>query len=78
MVHVISSIPQQVCLTDATGRQQRLRLEPGEGRSVYGQPPWLIRAEQLQQTQMFFQGWRVQLPSDAGDRVQLLELAEPR
>lgn len=78
MVHVISFIPQQVCLTDATGRQQRLRLEPGEGRSVYGQPPWLIRAEQLQQTQMFFQGWRVQLPADAGDRVQLVELAEPR
>lgn len=74
MVYVVSLASQELCLVDASGRTQRQRLEAGQAQSFYGQPPWLVRSDQLKQTQLYFQGWRVRLPEHAQDSVQLVEL----
>ncbi len=74
MVYVVSPVRQQVCLTDARGEVQVSQLEAGQGRSFYGQPPWQIHSPELQRLEMYFQGWRVRLPAQAQDTVQLVEL----
>lgn len=74
MVYVVSLVNQVLCVVDASGKPQVQRLEVGQSQSFYGQPPWQIVSSQLQQTQLYFQGWRVRLPADALDRIQLVEL----
>lgn len=74
MVHVVSLGDVWVCLTDASGKQQHRRLEAGQAQSFYGPPPWTVRSEQLRQTQLYFQGWKVRLPEQAQDSIQLVEL----
>lgn len=74
MVYVVSQVSQVLCVVDANGKSQVQRLEAGQGQSFYGQPPWQVVSSQLQQTQLYFQGWKVRLPAQAQDRVQLVEL----
>ncbi len=74
MVYVVSQVSQVLCVADATGKPQVQRLEPGQGLSFYGQPPWQVASAQLQQTQLYFQGWKVRLPAQAQNRIQLVEL----
>lgn len=74
MVYAVSQVSQVLCVVDANGRSQVQRLEAGQGQSFYGQPPWQVVSSQLQQTQLYFQGWKVRLPAQAQDRVQLVEL----
>lgn len=74
MVYVVSMGSVSVCLSDGSGKQQRKRLEAGQSHSFYGPPPWVIRSDQLRQTQLYFQGWKVRLPEQAQDRIKLVEL----
>ena len=74
VVYLLSPVRLQVCLTDARGEVQVSHLEAGQGRSFYGQPPWQVHSPELQRLEMYFQGWRVRLPAQAQDAVQLVEL----
>lgn len=73
MVYVVSKVDQVVCLFDASGRQYQQRLQAGQSRSFYGQPPWVVQTTQLRETQLYFQGWKVRLPEGVQDQVQLVE-----
>lgn len=74
MVYVVSLATVSVCLSDGSGKQQRKRLEAGQSHSFYGPPPWVVRSDQLRQTQLYFQGWKVRLPEQAQDSIKLVEL----
>jgi len=74
MVYVVSLGTVSVCLSDGSGKQQRKRLEAGQSHSFYGAPPWVVRSDQLRQTQLYFQGWKVRLPEQAQDSIKLVEL----
>lgn len=74
MVYVLSPVSQLLCVSDATGKLQAKRLEPGQGHSFYGQAPWRLQSSQLAQTQVYFQGWKVPWPAELRDRVDLVEL----
>jgi flagellar basal body L-ring protein FlgH len=74
MVYVVSEVNQVLCVADADGKSQSKRLEAGQAQSYYGRPPWQLMSSALQQTQVYFQGYKVRLPSQAQDRVELVEL----
>jgi hypothetical protein len=74
MVYVVSEVNQVLCVADADGKSQSKRLEAGQAQSYYGRPPWQLMSTALQQTQVYFQGYKVRLPSQAQDRVELVEL----
>jgi cytoskeleton protein RodZ len=74
MVYVVSEVSQVLCVADADGKSQSKRLEAGQAHSYYGRPPWQLMSSALQQTQVYFQGYKVRLPSQAQDRVELVEL----
>ena len=74
MVYVVSEVKQVLCVADADGKSHSKRLEAGQAHSYYGRPPWQLMSTALQQTQVYFQGYKVRLPSQAQDRVELVEL----
>jgi cytoskeleton protein RodZ len=74
MVYVVSEVSQVLCVADADGKSQSKRLEAGQAQSYYGRPPWQLMSSALQQTQVYFQGYKVRFPSQTQDRVELVEL----
>ena len=74
MVYVVSEVNQVLCVADADGKSHSKRLEAGQAHSYYGRPPWQLMSSALQQTHVYFQGYKVRLPSQAQDRVELVEL----
>ena len=72
-VHVVAETPTDVCVVDGNKTATLLHLKAGEGRSVYGGAPWQLSAENLRNTQIFFQGWRINVPAQSSQRVLLVE-----
>jgi hypothetical protein len=64
-VYFVSPVPTDVCVVDGNRQVTMLTLRPGEGRSVYGAPPWQVSGADLAKMQIFFQGSRVVLPEGA-------------
>jgi hypothetical protein len=64
-VYFVSPVPTDVCVVDGNRQVTTLTLRPGEGRSVYGAPPWQVSGADLAKMQIFFQGSRVVLPEGA-------------
>ncbi len=60
-----------VCAVDANRQAILLALRAGEGRSVYGVPPWQISGADPAKVQVFFQGRRIALPEPAPPRFVL-------
>jgi hypothetical protein len=48
-------------------------LRAGESRSVYGAAPWQVTSGGLQKMQIFFQGWKINVPMMVGQKVVLVE-----
>ena len=74
-VYVVASKPVQVCIEDAQHHRTVLTLEAGTGRSVHGNPPWVVASRQLKSVQIYFQGAKVGLPADTDSRIILKEQA---
>ena len=72
-VYFVSPVDTVVCVVDGSKRATTLNLRVGEGRSVYGPPPWQVSGVDLNKVQVFFQGWRVALPDAAAQGVALIE-----
>lgn len=76
MVYLVSGVEQVVCVTDGNGQQQARSFKAGQGLSFYGPPPWQLQSSQWGQTQLYFQGWKVQLPAVAPEVIRLVEWTE--
>ena len=72
-VYLVSAGAADVCVVDGNKQVTRVVLKAGESRSVYGAPPWQMSSANLRQLQIYFQGWRVSLPSDDTQRMSLVE-----
>ena len=74
-VYLVASKAMEICVDDGNRKQTLLTLTPGAGRTVHGQSPWTIATQDLSSVQIYFQGAKVGLPADAGQRVLLTEQA---
>lgn len=72
-VYFVSAVATEVCVVDGNRQATSLALRAGEGRSVYGAPPWQVSGADLAKVQIFFQGWRVAVPDDASQGIALTE-----
>ena len=72
-VHFVSSSNVELCVVDGSKQVTILTLKAGESRSVYGVSPWQVSSSNLNKAQIFFQGWRVTLPSENTQRMTLIE-----
>lgn len=64
-LHLISPRGGSLCVADVSGNAKRIILKPMVGQTFAGKPPYTVRAENLMQVEMYLQGLRVKVPSEA-------------
>ena len=72
-VYLQASKPVQICVEDGQKHKSVVSLEAGTGRSIHGSPPWTVASHELKSVQIYFQGAKVWLPSQADKRIVLNE-----
>ncbi len=74
-VYLVASKAMNICVDDGKRKQTLITLSAGAGRTVHGQSPWTIAAQDLKSIEIYFQGSKVWLPADVGQRILLNEQA---
>lgn len=62
---LISQHGGSLCVADVSGNSKRIILKPMVGQSIAGKPPYTVRSENLMQVEIYLQGLRVKVPTDA-------------
>lgn len=75
MVHIKTLVKQTICVADAQGKQTLVELEPNAAQSFKGASPFIVSAQDLDNVEMFFQGWRVRPANSGQKQVKLVEVA---
>jgi transcriptional regulator with XRE-family HTH domain len=74
-VYLLPNKDVQVCVDDGKRVQTVVNLKAGQGRSIHGSSPWVIGSNQISAVQVYFQGSKVMIPKDVGQRIVLKEQA---
>ena len=74
-VYLLPTKDVQVCVDDGKRVRTVVNLKAGEGRSIHGASPWVIGSNQMTAVQVYFQGSKVMIPKDVGQRIVLKEQA---
>lgn len=74
-VNIKTMVTQSICVADGQGRQSRIDLEPNMAHSFRGVSPFVVSAQDLDNVEMYFQGWRVRPPSPGIKQIKLVETA---
>ena len=72
-VYLQATKPVQLCVDDAKRNRTVLNLAPGSGRSVHGPAPWTISSNALSSVNIYYQGSKLMLPANVGQRIYLAE-----
>ncbi|MEY3654759.1 MAG: hypothetical protein RL739_2929 [Pseudomonadota bacterium] len=74
MVFVQALGDAHLCLRDHGGQVWSVNFKAGQERSFQGVPPWTVQSPSLAQFNVFFQGWKLRLPTDTQQSVSIVEL----
>jgi cytoskeletal protein RodZ len=74
-VSVKTLIKQSICVTDGQGKQTLVDLESNTAYSFKGLSPFIVSAQDLDNVEMFYQGWRVRPPNAGIRQMKLVEVA---
>lgn len=77
VVNIKTLIKQTICVVDSQGRQMLVDLDQNTAHAFKGAPPFAISAQDLDNVEMYFQGWRVRLPNAGIKSLRLIEVAIP-
>jgi len=75
VVNVKTLVKQSICVADGQGKQTLVDLEPNTAHAFKGASPFVISAQDLDNVEMYFQGWRVRSPSPGAKQMKLVEVA---
>lgn len=70
-VYLLSIQAVTLCMKIGDEQINRLTLSPGEGRSIYGKPPFKIYSTDLASLKIYFQGQLIKLPSSDIQQIKL-------
>lgn len=73
---VVSPKGGSLCVIDGSGKSTLMNLKPMVGQAFSGKPPYTVRSADLPKMEMFMQGLRVKVPSDA-DTLKLTPTNQP-
>ena len=74
MIFVQAVGDAHLCLRDHSGQVWSVNFKAGQERSFQGAPPWTVQSPSLAQFNVFFQGWKLRLPTDTTKSVHIVEL----
>ena len=75
-VYIQASRPTLVCVTDASQQVSLVQVQPGEGETVNGTPPFTLQSSDWAPLKVFYQGVRVPL-EEIGAGAGGLQLQSP-
>jgi transcriptional regulator with XRE-family HTH domain len=80
MVYLLSRERQTVCVLDSQNKSFPLDLDAGQSRSIYGKAPFTVISSNLSKFDIYFQGWKVKMPSQETKslRLEATELAQTK
>ena len=73
-VNIKTLIKQTICFIDGGGKQLVIALEANTAHAFKGVAPFTVLGQDLDNVEMFFQGWRVRLPNAGSKQVKLVEV----
>ncbi len=73
-VNIKTLIKQTLCFIDGSGKQFVIALEANTAHAFKGVSPFTVLGQDLDNVEMFFQGWRVRLPNVGSKQVKLVEV----
>jgi hypothetical protein len=73
-VNIKTFIKQTICFIDGGGKQLVIALEANTAHAFKGVSPFTVLGQDLDNVEMFFQGWRVRLPNAGSKQVKLVEV----
>jgi transcriptional regulator with XRE-family HTH domain len=73
-VNIKTLIKQTLCFIDGSGKQLVIALEANTAHAFKGVSPFTVLGQDLDNVEMFFQGWRVRLPNIGSKQVKLVEV----
>ena len=74
-VNIKTLVKQSICVADGQGRQTLVDLEPNTAHSFRGVSPFVVSAQDLDNVEMYYQGWRVRPPNAGVKQMKLVETA---
>jgi transcriptional regulator with XRE-family HTH domain len=74
-VHIKTLVKQSICFVDGQGKQSVLDFEPNTAQTFKGVSPFIVSAQDLDNVEMYYQGWRVRPPSSGLKQLKLIEAA---
>ena len=74
VVNIKTLIKQTLCVIDGSGKQLVIALEANTAHAFKGISPFTVLGQDLDNVEMFFQGWRVRLPNLGNKQVKLVEV----
>lgn len=74
VVNLKTLIKQTVCFVDGAGKQMVMAMEANTAFAFKGVAPFTVLAQDLDDVEMYFQGWRVRLSATGSKQVKLLEV----
>jgi len=73
---VVSPKGGSLCVVDSSGKSTLLSLKPMVGQAFSGKPPYTVRSSDLARMDLFMQGLKVKVPSDAST-LRLIPTNQP-
>ena len=73
VVNLKTLIKQTVCFVDGAGKQLVMAMEANTALAFKGVAPFTVLAQDLDDVEMYFQGWKVRFPAMGSKQVKLLE-----
>lgn len=70
-VHLVAQQASTVCIMDGQKRVATLNLQIGEGRSIYGLPPFRVYSADFNLVKVYFQGQLIKLSSQEITQIKL-------
>jgi transcriptional regulator with XRE-family HTH domain len=74
VVNIKTLIKQTICFVDGGGKQSVISMEANTANAFKGSAPFTVLGQDLDNVEMYFQGWRVRLPSSGSKQVKLIEV----
>ena len=74
VVNIKTLIKQTICFIDGSGKQLVVGMEANTAHVFKGVAPFTVLGQDLDNAEMYFQGWKVRLPGSGSKQVKLVEV----
>jgi hypothetical protein len=74
VVNIKTLIKQTICFIDGGGKQLVIGMEANTAHVFKGVAPFTVLGQDLENAEMYFQGWKVRIPGAGSKQVKLVEV----